>query len=68
MDDRVYTCEPSTPKLTMEGRAVELATYMIHDNNFVKLRDIGKLIDFGVIWDEAQRRVLIDSSKGYLEE
>ncbi len=37
----------------------------INDENYVKLRDIAKRINFGVDWDSNTKTVIIDSSKNY---
>ena len=42
--------------------------YSIHNNNFVKLRDIGKTVDFSVTYDAATNSVHIDSTQPYREE
>ena len=37
----------------------------INNENYVKLRDIAKCINFGVDWDSNTKTVIIDSSKNY---
>lgn len=37
----------------------------INDENYVKLRDVAKRINFGVDWDSNTKTVIIDSSKNY---
>lgn len=65
VEDKVQTCQKSSPNLIMEGEPVTLTTYLIHGNNFVKLRDIGELIDFGVEWDGVNEVIYIESDEEY---
>ena len=58
----------SSQKVTLDGQAVSLEGYNINGNNYFKLRDLGKAMDFGVTWDNDSRTVEIDSSTGYVEE
>ena len=52
----------------VNGQQVQFEAYAIHGNNFVKLRDIGKAVDFGVTYDGATNSVHIDSAQPYREE
>ncbi len=45
-----------------------MEAYSIHGNNFVKLRDIGQAVDFGVAYDAATNSVHIDPNSSYQEE
>ena len=45
-----------------------MEAYSIHGNNFVKLRDIGQAVDFGVEYDPATNSVHIDPNSSYQEE
>ncbi len=58
----------SSQKVTLDGQVVSLEGYNINGNNYFKLRDLGKAMDFGVTWDNDSRTVEIDSSTGYVEE
>lgn len=49
----------------VDGRQVELDAYEIEDSNYVKLRDVGKLMGFNVYWEDG---VFIDSSSPYTGE
>lgn len=42
------TASPTTQAFYVDGRQVRFEAYSIHNNNFVKLRDIGKAVEFGV--------------------
>ena len=43
------TATPSHQTFYLDGQNVDLTAYSINGNNYVKLRDIGKAVDFGVI-------------------
>lgn len=52
-------------EILVDGNAHSPTAYLIGGNNFIKLRDIGEIFDFGVEWDEGLRAIIIDSSVGY---
>ena len=54
-------------KLYVDGLEVPLIPYNIDGNNYFKLRDIAKLVDFGVTWDPQRSLVGIDTSIPYSE-
>ena len=58
----------SNQKVILDGQAVSLEGYNINGNNYFKLRDLGKAMDFGVTWNNDSRTVEIDSNTGYVEE
>ena len=45
-----------------------MTAYKIKGNNYVKLRDIGKTINFGVSFNMATKAVSIDPNGTYVEE
>ena len=45
------TGQRSEQEIYVDGQRVEMEAYIIRDNNYVKLRDIGKALDFNVYWD-----------------
>ena len=47
---------------------MSLTAYSISGNNYVRLRDIGKAVDFGVTYDAATNSVHIDTNACYQEE
>ena len=59
---------PSTHHVTVDGQAATIAAYNINGNNYVKLRDIAALVDFGVIWNSATRSVEIHTDAPYTPE
>ena len=59
---------PSRQTFYVNGQKVEFEAYSIHGNNFVKVRDIGNAVDFGVTYDGATNSVHIDPNAHYQEE
>ena len=57
----VNYCSPSNSSIILDGRSLSLTGYRINGNNYYRLRDVGKELDFGVDFDEQTRTVLIDS-------
>lgn len=57
--------ERVTQQVCLDGRQVELSAYEIEGSNYVKLRDIGKLLDFNVYWADG---IFIDSASPYTGE
>lgn len=53
------------PKVSLAGQSVTLTTYNIGGYNYVKLRDVGAALDFGVGWDNASATIAIDASAHY---
>lgn len=53
--------------LYLEGDRVDLKAYKISNNNYFKLRDLGRLMDIGIDWDGDKQQVIIDTSGGYFE-
>lgn len=58
----------SSQEFFVDGRRVELEAYAIEGNNYVKLRDIGKAVDFSVDYDAATNSVQISTEEPYQEE
>lgn len=57
----------STNALIKDGVNVNLNAYLINGNNYFKLRDLGKLIGFNVLWDGENNCILIDTTSSYAE-
>ena len=57
------TATPTTQTFYVDGQQVQFEAYSIHNNNFVKLRDIGKAVDFGVTYDATTNSVHIDRDR-----
>lgn len=64
----VLTAKPTSQTFYVNGQKVEFEAYSIHNNNFVKLRDIGEAVDFGVTYDAATNSVYIDPNAHYQKE
>lgn len=60
------TASPSSLKVTINGVSVPLAAYAMNGNNYFKLRDLGKALDFNVTWD-GSTTISIDTSAAYTE-
>jgi len=58
---------PSTQEFFVDGRRVELEAYAIGGHNYVKLRDIGKAVDFSVSYDPFTNAVIVVSGMPYQE-
>ena len=59
------TATPSANPIYVDGQQVQMEAYKINGNNYVKLRDVGKVIGFNVFWDSG---VQIDSDADYTGE
>ena len=60
--------KPTTSKIYLDGKEINLMAYNIDGNNYFKLRDIGAAFNFGVDWDSAKNTIVIDTGKGYTPE
>ena len=60
--------ERSTNRIYVNGQEVQMEAYAVNGNNYVKLRDIGKTVDFEVYWDGDAKCVQIESEKPYTGE
>lgn len=57
----------TTSKIYLNGNEVSFTAYNIGGNNYFKLRDIGKALDFGVNWNGTTSTIEIVTSTGYSE-
>jgi uncharacterized protein YkwD len=57
--------KPTTSKVIVNGNEVYAEVYNINDNNYFKLRDVAQVVDFSVVWDDTDNRILINTSRGY---
>ncbi len=51
----------------VDGSPADLMAYNINDNNYFKLRDLGKVLGFNVGWDDATHTVSILTDEPYAE-
>lgn len=58
---------PSTAKIYVDGAEVSLKAYNIDGNNYFKLRDLADAINFGVMWNEAENRIYVDTLADYVD-
>ena len=59
------TAIPTNSKITLDNEVASIKGYNINDNNFFKLRDLGKALNFYVGFDEVNQIISIDTNKGY---
>jgi len=59
------TATLTSSRIYLDGKEVSFTAYNIGGNNYFKLRDIGKTIDFNVSWDGANNRIAINTSESY---
>lgn len=60
--------KPSSSKLYLDGHEVQLIVYNIDGNNYFKLRDIARVINFNVTFDIKSSTVGIDTLSVYKNE
>lgn len=51
--------------VSLDGKLISLTAYKIGDNNYIKLRDIGSVFNFGIEWISTTNTISIDTTKGY---
>ena len=55
------TATRSNCAVYIDGQRVELTAYVINDENYVRLRDIGAKVGFNVYWERA---LFLDNLRG----
>ena len=61
----------TTSQIKLDGEWIaegKLKAYNINDNNYFKLRDLGKLFDFGISWDGVANCITINTQEAYVVE
>lgn len=58
----------SKDKFSLDGETINLKTYIIEDDHYVRLRDLGEVLDFGVSWDSETQTIIIDTTIGYSKD
>ena len=61
-----FTAEPTNDAIYIDGVKADLIAYKIEGNNFFRLRDLGRALDFYVGWT-AERGVFIETDKPYAD-
>ena len=64
----MLTAQRSTQNIYVDGQQVQLEAYSINGSNYVKLRDIGKAVDFSVTYDPLTNTVRINTTEPYTDE
>lgn len=62
------TAIPTASEIILDGQRIEITAYLINGNNYLKLRDLGGALNFGVNWNDETNTVQISSYKGYGDE
>lgn len=64
-----HSMEKSSSVIMKDRRTVhfDIEGYNVYDNNYFKLRDVGRLFDVYIGWDSNTGNVVIDTSRGYDE-
>ncbi|MBE7008560.1 MAG: hypothetical protein E7422_05380, partial [Ruminococcaceae bacterium] len=60
--------QQSSQKIVVDGKPVQIEAYSINGNNYCKLRDIGKAMNFSVEYDPITNTVRLNSTKPYAED
>ncbi len=61
------SAEPSSSRFYKDGTEIKVTAYLINGNNYIKLRDLGKLFDFEIEWDGANNRIVVDTKRTYTD-
>ena len=59
------TAAENLSPLFINGERRYPTAYLIHNNNYFKLRDLAAIFDFGVDWDGGTQTIIIDTARGY---
>ena len=59
----VYKLSPTMTTVFFDGTPSDITTFIIRNNNYVRIRDVAKVLDIGVGW--LDYCVVIDSSESY---
>lgn len=62
------TARASTQTFYLSGEKISLTAYLIGGSNYIRLRDIGQAVDFGVTYDGSTNSVYIDPNSHYEQE
>ena len=57
--------QPLLQSYTATGERKSVSAYTINDYTYYKLRDLAKLLDMGVTWEEGSATIGINTAKSY---
>lgn len=63
----VKTLKFSDSLVNKDSQKLTLQSYNISDNNYFKLRDLGKALDVGVTWNNDTKTIGLNTTEGYRE-
>lgn len=66
-DGRIKQAVMTTASLSRDGTPVFAEAFNIDGYNYYKLRDLGRMLNFSVVWDPSAERILVDPSLEYTE-
>ena len=66
-DGLVKSAVKSTETISCDGSSISWECYKINGYNYIKLRDIGKTMDFGVLWNARLETIEINTGLDYTE-
>lgn len=58
---------PTSSDIYLNGQLMDPAAYNVGGNNYFKLRDLGRILGFNVVWNDATRTVDILTDQPYSE-
>lgn len=61
------TALTSLQKIILDGQVLDLTVYSINDNNYFKLRDLAKALNFGVDYNADKEEIVVLSNEDYIE-
>lgn len=61
----IQSASLTTSRVYIDGVQANLTAYLIGENNYFKLRDVGAAINFGVDWNGAANSIAIDTAIKY---
>ncbi|WP_312649612.1 phosphodiester glycosidase family protein [Aminipila sp.] len=66
-DGSAKSIAPSDAKILKNGELISLKAYTIGGNNYFKLRDVAKVFNIGITYDNATKTVEIETESDYKE-
>jgi hypothetical protein len=58
----------TTSQIYKDGELLTISGYNINNNNYFKLRDLGKAFNIEIDWDNDTQTVVIDTTRSYTED